>query len=227
VFARSYPGKQMAAAVPSKRLGYVKEIRSEYVGFLCAAAPMLPPGHRVFVLHDEDGFPACRLQDPRGGNSGRQVGTVALENRNVRSTRSRPPRLAHHFVVNRSRIFDDITKSDIGTGRGLLAYGRRKRDVGQDGERHGKDRGICLEGGAVVTTSGNPSAALVDARHSAAEMDRGTLSTALRYEKPDERAISPRDPPLPTESVAHPFVAQCKGAGAVRVGRVINPRPSS
>jgi hypothetical protein len=47
----------MAAAVPSKRLGYVKEIRSEYVGFLCAAAPMLPPGHRVFVLHDENGFP--------------------------------------------------------------------------------------------------------------------------------------------------------------------------
>lgn len=57
MFARSYPGMQMAAAVPSKRLGYVKEIRSEYVGFLCAAAPMLPPGHRVFVLHDEDGFP--------------------------------------------------------------------------------------------------------------------------------------------------------------------------
>jgi hypothetical protein len=52
-------------------------------------------------------------------------------------------------------------------------------------------------------------------------MDRGTFSAALGYEKPDERAISPRDPPLPTESVAHPFVAQCEGAGAVRVGGVI------
>ena len=90
MFARSYPGMQMAAAVPSKRLGYVKEIRSEYVGFLCAAAPMLPPGHRVFVLHDEDGFPACRLQDPRGGNSGRSQG--ADGNRNIALT-GRSPRI--------------------------------------------------------------------------------------------------------------------------------------
>jgi hypothetical protein len=50
-----------------------------------------------------------------------------------------------------------------GPGRcGLLAYGLRKRDIGQDEERHGKDGCIRLEGGAVVTTSGNPSAALVD-----------------------------------------------------------------
>jgi hypothetical protein len=48
-------------------------------------------------------------------------------------------------------------------------------------------------------------------------MDRGTLSAALGYEKLDERAISPCDSPLPTESVA----AQGEGAGAVRVGRVI------
>src|SRR5262249_56245952 len=39
-----------------------------------------------------------------------QVGTVALENRNVRSARSRPPRLAHHFVVNRSRILTTLPK---------------------------------------------------------------------------------------------------------------------
>src|SRR5262249_48131105 len=31
----------------------------------------------------------------------------------------------------------------------------------------------------------------------------------------------PRNPPLPTESVAHPLVAQCEGAGAVPVGRGI------
>src|SRR5262249_32077760 len=106
-------------------------------------------------------------------------------------------------------------------GRCLLAYGLRKRDFGQDGERHGKNRGIPLDGGAVVTTSGNPSSALVDGPHGGAEMDRRTLSTALGCEKLDERAISPRNPPLPTESVAHPLVAQCEGAGAVRVGRVI------
>src|SRR5260221_7626797 len=78
-----------------------------------------------------------------------------------------------------------------------------------------------VEGGAVATTSGNSSAVLIDGRHGGAEMDRGTLPAALGYEKLDERAISPRDPPLPTESVAHPFVAQCEGADAVRVGRVI------
>jgi hypothetical protein len=65
-----------------------------------------------------------------------------------------------------------------------------------------------------------PSSALVDGRHGGAEMDRGTLSAALGYEKFDERAISPRDSPLPTESMAHPFVAQGEGADAVRVGRV-------
>jgi hypothetical protein len=114
-------------------------------------------------------------------------------------------------------ISNGVTESDIGT----VAYGLGKRDFGQDGERHGKNRGIRLDGGAVVTTSGNPSSALVDGRHGGAEMDRGTLSTALGYEKLDERAISPRNPPLPTESVAHPLVAQCEGAGVVRVGRVI------
>src|SRR5260221_11489656 len=76
-----------------------------------------------------------------------------------------------------------------------------------------------LEGGAVATTSGNSSAVLIDGRHGGAEMDRGTLPAALGYEKLDERAISPRDPPLPTASVAHPFGPQREGADAVRVGR--------
>src|SRR5262249_43110149 len=132
-----------------------------------------------------------------------------------------PATIGPPFRFETQQNFDDITESDIATGHGLLAYGLRKRDFGQDGERHSKDRSIRLEDGAVATTSGNPSAALVDGRHGGAEMDRGTLPAALGYEKPDERAISPRDPPLPTESVAHPFVAQCEGAGAVRVGGVI------
>ena len=118
------------------------------------------------------------------------------------------------FRCESQQDFDDITESDIGTNRCLLAYGLRKRDFGQDGERDGKNRGIRLEGGAVATTSGNPSSALVDGRHGGAEMDRGTLSTALGYEKLDERAISPRNPPLPTESVTHPLVAQREGACA-------------
>jgi len=41
----------------SKRIGYVRAIRSEHVGFLSPEAPLLSAGHRVFVLHDEDGCP--------------------------------------------------------------------------------------------------------------------------------------------------------------------------
>jgi hypothetical protein len=40
-----------------RRIGYVKEMRSEHVGFLTAEAPLLAAGHRVFVLHDADGCP--------------------------------------------------------------------------------------------------------------------------------------------------------------------------
>src|SRR5262249_39011634 len=112
-------------------------------------------------------------------------------------------------------------EADTGTNRFLSAQSLRKRDFGEVGERHGKNRGIRLDGGAVVTTSGNPSPALVDGRHGGAEMDRDTLSTALGYEKLDERAISPRNPPLPTESVAHPLVAQRQGACALWLGCVI------
>src|SRR5580692_6456959 len=37
-----------------------------------------------------------------------QVGTVALENTNDRSPRSRPLQLIHHFVVKRSRILTTL-----------------------------------------------------------------------------------------------------------------------
>src|SRR5262249_46747670 len=143
------------------------------------------------------------------GEQERQIGEIA------------PATIGPPFRCESQQNFDDITETDICTGRGLLAYGLRKRDFVQDGERHGKDRGIRLEGGAVVTTSGNPSSAVIDGRHGRAETDRGTLSAALGYEKLDAPAISPRDPTLPTESVAHPFVAQREGACALWVGRVI------
>ncbi len=48
----------MSLAMSSEsRLGYIRAIRSEEVAFLCAEAPLLPPGHRVFVLHAADGTP--------------------------------------------------------------------------------------------------------------------------------------------------------------------------
>jgi hypothetical protein len=89
------------------------------------------------------------------------------------------------------------------------------------GKRHSKDRGIGLEDGAVVTICGYPSAARVDGRHGTAETDRGALPAACGCEILDQRAIALRDPPLLTESPAHPLVAECECAGTARVGRVV------
>lgn len=52
------------AALGENRLGYIRAIRSEEVAFLCADAPLLPPGYRVFVLHAADGTPIL-LADSR------------------------------------------------------------------------------------------------------------------------------------------------------------------
>ena len=45
------------AALGENRVAYIRSIRSEEVAFLCAEAPLLPAGHRVFVLHAADGTP--------------------------------------------------------------------------------------------------------------------------------------------------------------------------
>jgi hypothetical protein len=45
------------ATLGENRLAYIKAIRSEEVAFLCAEAPLLAPGHEVFVLHAADGSP--------------------------------------------------------------------------------------------------------------------------------------------------------------------------
>lgn len=45
------------ALLGSDRMAYITTMRSEDVGFLTADAPMLAPGHRVFVLHAADGTP--------------------------------------------------------------------------------------------------------------------------------------------------------------------------
>jgi hypothetical protein len=47
----------MFAAQGENRLAYVKAIRSEDVALLCADAPVLEPGHVVYVLHAADGTP--------------------------------------------------------------------------------------------------------------------------------------------------------------------------
>jgi len=55
------------AALGESRIAYIRSIRSEEVAFLCAEAPLLPPGHQVFVLyalHAADGTPIM-LTDSR------------------------------------------------------------------------------------------------------------------------------------------------------------------
>ena len=47
------------ATLGENRIAYIKAMRSEDVAFLCAEAPMLAAGHRVFVLHAADGSRSC------------------------------------------------------------------------------------------------------------------------------------------------------------------------
>ena len=58
-------GESLQSAPPvERRFAYIKAIRSEEVAFLCAQAPLLAAGHRVFVLYDGDGTPLL-LADSR------------------------------------------------------------------------------------------------------------------------------------------------------------------
>jgi hypothetical protein len=65
MFDRSAAGLKSPAAMSSEtfatlgenRLAYIRAVRSEDVAFLCAEAPVLAPGYRVFVLHAADGTP--------------------------------------------------------------------------------------------------------------------------------------------------------------------------
>ena len=62
--SRAAMSPESLAALGENRLAYIRAIRSEEVAFLCADAPLLPPGHRVFVLHAADGTPIL-LADSR------------------------------------------------------------------------------------------------------------------------------------------------------------------
>ncbi len=55
--AASALSPEMRATLGENRLAYIKAIRSEEVAFLSPEAPMLPAGHRLFVLHAADGTP--------------------------------------------------------------------------------------------------------------------------------------------------------------------------
>ena len=69
------------ATLGENRLAYIKAIRSEEVPFLCAEAPLLPPGLQVFVLHAANGAPIL-LADSReavlADAAHNQIETVSL-----------------------------------------------------------------------------------------------------------------------------------------------------
>jgi len=69
------------AALGESRFAYIRAIRSEEVAFLCAEAPLLPPGHQVFVLYAANGTPIL-LADSReaamADAADRKIETVSL-----------------------------------------------------------------------------------------------------------------------------------------------------
>jgi len=69
------------AALGESRVAYIRMIRSEEVAFLCAEAPLLPPGHQVFVLYAANGTPIL-LADSReaamADAADREIETVSL-----------------------------------------------------------------------------------------------------------------------------------------------------
>jgi hypothetical protein len=78
---RTIMSHEQLAILGANRVAYIKAIRSEEVAFLCADAPMLPAGHRVFVLHAADGTPIL-LADSReaamADAASQQIETMSL-----------------------------------------------------------------------------------------------------------------------------------------------------
>ena len=79
--AASALSPEMLATLGENRLAYIKAIRSEEVAFLSADAPLLPPGHQVFVLYAADGAPIL-LADSReavlADAASQQIETVSV-----------------------------------------------------------------------------------------------------------------------------------------------------
>jgi hypothetical protein len=69
------------AALGENRVAYIRAIRSEEVAFLCAEAPLLPPGYCVFVLHAADGTPIMLAESREAvmaDAAQREIETVSL-----------------------------------------------------------------------------------------------------------------------------------------------------
>jgi len=72
---------EMFTAREENRFAYVKAIRSEDVAFLCEDAPVLEPGHVVYVLHAADGTPivlADSHQSAAEGAANHQLEMVSI-----------------------------------------------------------------------------------------------------------------------------------------------------
>jgi hypothetical protein len=72
---------EMFTAQDENRFAYVKAIRSEDVAFLCEDAPVLEPGHVVYVLHAADGTPivlADSHQSAAEGAANHQLEMVSI-----------------------------------------------------------------------------------------------------------------------------------------------------
>jgi len=69
------------ATLGENRLAYITAVRSEDVALLCAEAPLLAPGYRVFVLYGADGTPLL-LADSReaavADATSREIETVSV-----------------------------------------------------------------------------------------------------------------------------------------------------
>jgi hypothetical protein len=78
---RAAMSPETLAALGGDRVAYIKAMRSEEVAFLCADAPLLPAGYRVFVLHAADGRPIL-LADSReavlADAASQEIETVSL-----------------------------------------------------------------------------------------------------------------------------------------------------
>jgi hypothetical protein len=80
-FAASAVSPQMLATLGGERLAYIKAMRSEDVAFLSAEAPLLAPGHRVYVLHAADGSPLLLAESHESALAGaarHQIETVSV-----------------------------------------------------------------------------------------------------------------------------------------------------
>ena len=75
------PFDRAPEAKTSDRLAYIKAMRSEDVAFLSADAPLLMPGHRVFVVCADDGTPMLLAESHESAladANSRQIETVSL-----------------------------------------------------------------------------------------------------------------------------------------------------